>query len=178
MSEERGRADLQPLVKVIGQIGPDTLLCLGALGGAGVLFQAETSLSWSIGVMLVAGLLLLNLLGQLLLFLMAYKLLEKIWYRRRQRPWLLRFPTVSATILRGYIRAMVGELGILCLAVGSGRHGLALLSIFNASFPIMLIIATVATALYRRQEARSTLLQVLCLGFGLQLLLSLLVRLL
>nr|BBH92767.1 hypothetical protein KTA_09660 [Thermogemmatispora argillosa] len=150
MSEERGRAQLQPLVKAIGQIGPDTLLGLGALGGAGVLLQAETSLSWPIGVMLVAGLLVVNLLGQLLLFLVAYKLLETIWYRRRQRPWLLRFPTVSDTILRGYIRAMVGELGMISLAIGSGRHGLALLSIFNVTFPIVLMMATVVTALCRR----------------------------
>lgn len=156
----------------------DGLLCIGTLCWAGLLIHLYTSVPWVTSTMIITLLVVGVLLGQLVQFLVVHKI-WKFWQERRPEGASLAFRSIGSIIVRGYIRALVGELVLISAFALFHTSSLMLLQLITLSFTAMSIIATLLTSQYwRQQEKGVALFNVLCLGFGIQLCVLFLVKLL
>lgn len=157
--------------KVNSTLGILIVLCIGT-----VLWAYSAQTPWYLAVAIAAFAIALGISGQLILFLLAYKGWER-WTRKRYKRELPSFRTFVRVIFNGYIRSLWFFFAIILL-----------LSVFHASLAEILktfafvfmganIFITFLSSNPRMWNENTDVPTVLGIGYGIQLLFLLVVKL-
>ena len=169
-----------PLIASGKALWYDVLLCIGSLIATDYFATVYLHVSWGQGEILAALFLILAISGQLVFFLVILKI-WRAWQKRAEssKEKAVSFKRLAGIIIKGYLRATAVELIMVGILHVFHVSSLAILSILTLSFTSFYIITTIISSQYwKARDDGQAVLKVLCLGYGVQLLLLFFVKLL